>query len=198
MCHRQGSDTLVTFDFAFTNGECLNPRLSVVLKEIDFASEYNDVFVSGSERYTTGTNDSHCEHFLDCLSLLPLTPPLNDTWVDAVRVSLLKAAQIKKLCTFATNANVTVACGPPIPTAMPTSKPSHPGELTCGHSKSGAYNDVMVEFECRTSFEAIDGAMSVDFSGSDFDVAHLAVVNFSDGRPQRRTMQCSTARGRRA
>jgi hypothetical protein len=73
---------------------------------------------------------------------------------------------------------------------MPTPKPSHPGELAYGHSKSDAYNDAMVEFECRMSFEAIDDAMAaVDLSRS-----WRSSTSATDCS-QRRTMQCPTAHG---
>ena len=36
----------------------------------------------------------------------------------------------------------------------------------------------MVEFECRMSYDAIDGAMAIDLSGSDFNITHF--VNWND------------------
>merc|ERR1719334_24011 len=69
-----------------------------------------------------------------------------------------------------------------VPSGSPTTPaPLHEGELSCGMSKRGDYNDEQLQFEVRMLF---DGALTFNASGSDFVISSLIAVNLdvdSDG-----------------
>merc|ERR1719334_1755714 len=69
-----------------------------------------------------------------------------------------------------------------VPSGSPTTPaPLHEGELMCGMSKRGDYNDEQLQFEVRMLF---DGALTFNASGSDFVISSLIAVNLdvdSDG-----------------
>jgi len=65
------------------------------------------------------------------------------------------------------------------PSASPTTPaPTHPGEITCGSSKSGDYSGNSVEFEVRMPFA---GDLTIDASGSDFEVTDVSCYNVERG-----------------
>jgi len=63
------------------------------------------------------------------------------------------------------------------PTSATTPAPTHPGELTCGSVTSGEYNGEPLQIEVEVPFS---GDMTVDLSGSDFDIASIT-CNDADG-----------------
>merc|ERR1719192_1862695 len=61
------------------------------------------------------------------------------------------------------------------PTSNPTTpSPLHPGEMVCGDTQTGDYNDEGLDFEVRMLFE---GNMTFDASGSDFEISVLSSGN---------------------
>merc|ERR1719244_2468498 len=64
------------------------------------------------------------------------------------------------------------------PTASPTTpSPTHPGELICGSHTTGAYNGEAMNVEVRMPY---DGDMTVDLSGSDFDIGSITAYDSAE------------------
>merc|ERR1719356_1156190 len=64
------------------------------------------------------------------------------------------------------------------PSASPTTPaPSHPGELCCDSHVTGSYNGEAVNVEVRMPY---DGDMTVDLSGSDFEIGSITAYDSAE------------------